>query len=169
MTVSADVVRNHLEYTAWASKRLVDAAAALSPEELARDFHTATHSVVDTLAHIYAADRVWLARVTDATPGPFLTEADRSLPVLTHDWPALLERWRKWASALTDERTAAIIDYKDLKGNPHAQPLWQIVFHVVNHGTHHRGQVSGFLRAMGHTPPPLDLAAFHRAQREARV
>jgi len=41
-------------------------------------------------------------------------------------------------------------------------PLWQILLHVVNHATHHRGQVSGFLRAMGHTPPPLDLIAFYR-------
>ena len=169
MTVSADVVRNHLEYTAWASKRLVDTAAGLAPEELTRDFQTADHSVVGTLAHIYAADRVWLARVTDAAPGPFITDADRTLSVLVHDWPALLARWRKWADALTDEGTGGIISYKDLKGNPHKQPLWQIVLHVVNHGTHHRGQVSGFLRTMGYTPPPLDLMAFHRAQREGRV
>ena len=41
---------------------------------------------------------------------------------------------------------------------------WQIVTHVVNHGTHHRGQVSGFLRTMGHTPPPLDLSFYYREQ-----
>jgi uncharacterized damage-inducible protein DinB len=40
--------------------------------------------------------------------------------------------------------------------------LWKIVLHVVNHGTHHRGQASGFLRAMGHVPPPLDLIAYYR-------
>ena len=169
MAISADVLRNHLEYTTWANKRLVDTAAALSPEELTRDFQTADHSVLGTLAHVYAADRVWLARVTNATPGPFITDADRSLSVLVHDWPALLERWRQWALSVTTESTAAVISYKDLKGNPYTQPLWQIVLHVVNHGTHHRGQVSGFLRAMGHQPPPLDLMAFHRAQAAARA
>jgi uncharacterized damage-inducible protein DinB len=35
--------------------------------------------------------------------------------------------------------------------------------HLVNHGTHHRGQISGFLRAMDHTPPPLDLIAYYRS------
>src|SRR5690349_11124447 len=119
MAISADVLRNHLEYTTWASRRLLDTAAGLSQEELARDFQTADRSVVGTLAHIYAADRVWLARVTNAPPGPFITDADRSLPVLVHDWPALLERWRKWASSLTDEATGAATSYKDLKGNPH--------------------------------------------------
>ena len=43
-------------------------------------------------------------------------------------------------------------------------PAWQIVMHVVNHGTHHRGAVSGFLRAMGKTPPKLDLIAYYFAQ-----
>ena len=169
MAISADVLRNHLDYTAWASKRLVDAAAVLSPAELARDFQTADLSVVGTLAHVYAADRVWLARVTHAPAGPFISDADRTLFVLQNEWPALLERWRQWASSLTDERAAAAVHYTDLKGNPYSQPLWQIILHVVNHGTHHRGQVSGFLRTLGYQPPPLDLVAFHRAQAAARA
>jgi uncharacterized damage-inducible protein DinB len=53
---------------------------------------------------------------------------------------------------------------KDLRGNTWTQPFWQLVLHVVNHATHHRGQVSGFLRAMGRVPPPLDLVAFYRAR-----
>ncbi len=55
-----------------------------------------------------------------------------------------------------------MIEYKDLKGNPYQSPLWQIVLHLVNHGSHHRGQVSGMLRALGKTPPPLDLIAYYR-------
>jgi uncharacterized damage-inducible protein DinB len=36
------------------------------------------------------------------------------------------------------------------------------LLHVVNHGTHHRGQVAGFLRSMGRKPPVLDLIAYYR-------
>jgi uncharacterized damage-inducible protein DinB len=169
MTVSADVLRNHLDYTAWASKRLVDTAAGLSKEELTRDFQTADHSILGTLVHVYAADRIWLARVTNAPAAPFITEADHNLPVLVNDWPALGGRWRKYGMTLTDESAAADISYKDTKGNPYIQPLWQIILHVVNHGTHHRGQVSGFLRAMGYPPPPLDLSAYFRSQAAARA
>ena len=169
MTVSADVLRTHLDYTAWASGRLVDMAAGLSPEELARDFQTADHSIVGTLAHIFAADRIWLARVTQTPAGAFITDADHSISVLKNDWPALYDRWRQWAASLTDQAADANVSYKDTKGNPYTQPLWQIILHVVNHGTHHRGQVSGFLRALGHTPPPLDITAYHRAQAAARA
>jgi uncharacterized damage-inducible protein DinB len=49
-----------------------------------------------------------------------------------------------------------------MRGRTWTQPIWQLVLHVVNHGTHHRGQVSGFLRTMGRVPPVLDLVAFYR-------
>lgn len=73
------------------------------------------------------------------------------------------QRWKEWAAPLTDQDVVARISYKDTESNPHGEPLWQILLHVVNHATHHRGQVSGFLRAMGHTPPPLDMTDFYRS------
>ena len=162
MPVPAGVLRTHLDYTAWASQRLLDAAAALTEEELNRDFGTSEHSVLGTLAHTFGADRIWLWRLAGGENPGGLTAADRSLAVLQTDWPAVYERWRLWAAELTDEAAAAPLDYRDMKGNPWRQPVWQLILHVVNHGTHHRGQVSGFLRAMGKVPPPLDLIAYYR-------
>jgi uncharacterized damage-inducible protein DinB len=164
MPISADILRNHLAYTAWASQRLVGAASTLSAEDLSRDFKSADHSILGTLVHIFAADRIWLARVSNAPPAPFKTEADYHLEVLQNDWPALHERWHQYGEAMTDSAAGGSIAYQDTKGNAYSQPLWQIILHVVNHGTHHRGQVSGFLRALGHTPPPLDLTAYFREQ-----
>jgi uncharacterized damage-inducible protein DinB len=164
MPVSADALRMHLAYTAWASRRLVDLAGKLSAEELKRDFQTADHSVLGTLVHVFAADRIWLARVTGSAGGPFLTDADYSLAVLQTDWPAVQEKWQQWATGLTDADAPRVVSYKDTQGNGYQRPLWQLILHVVNHGTHHRGQVSGFLRSMGQTPPPLDLTAYYREQ-----
>ena len=76
---------------------------------------------------------------------------------------AVQQNWKEFAAQLTDRDAQSKISYHDLKGNAWEQPLWQILLHVVNHGSHHRGQVSGFLRAMGQNPPPLDLIAFYRA------
>ena len=56
----------------------------------------------------------------------------------------------------------APIAYDDFKGNPWKTPAWQVILHVVNHATHHRGQAAGFIRAMGKTPPVLDLMAYYR-------
>jgi uncharacterized damage-inducible protein DinB len=54
--------------------------------------------------------------------------------------------------------------YQDMRGNTWTNPIWHLVLHVVNHGTHHRGQAAGFLRAMGHVPPVLDLIAYYRSK-----
>ena len=166
MPTLVDVLRSHLDYTAWASGKLVDAAGTLSPQELVRDFGTADHNVLGTLVHVYAADRLWLNRVEGNPPERFLVpERDMHLAVLKSDWPALHERWKRWGALLTEESIQRDVSYKSIKGDAFVTPTWEIVLHVVNHGTHHRGQVSGFLRAMGHTPPPLDLAAFYREAR----
>ncbi len=161
MNVPAELLRTQVRYCTWASARLVAAAANLAPEELTRDFRSADKSVLGTLAHVYAADRVWLARIHGAPAAPFLDpDVDVKLEVLQRDWPALLARWQVWVDRLPD--ASATVAYQDLKGHPHTTPLWQIVLHVVNHGTHHRGQASAMIRAMGHTPPPLDLIRFYR-------
>ena len=156
-------IRTHFDYTAWASARLVNAAGSLSPEELTKDFGTADHSVLGTLVHVYAADRIWYDRIHGNRLARFIEpERDMHLHVLQNDWPALLGQWREWAAAQTEESLATTASYKDLKGNSYETPLWEIALHLVNHGTHHRGQVSGFLRTMGHVPPPLDLMAYYR-------
>jgi uncharacterized damage-inducible protein DinB len=162
MPVSADTLRMHLDYTAWASQRLLDVAAKLSAEELTRDFKTADKTVLDTLVHIYAADRIWLARVTGEQRASFIDPEDRDLALLQAEWPALQQRWKLWLRDSKDDDVLRQISYSDTKGRAYAQPAWQIILHLVNHGTHHRGQVSGFLRSMDYTPPPLDLIAYYR-------
>jgi uncharacterized damage-inducible protein DinB len=161
MPVLADTLRSQLDYSGWASQRLLDFAARLPPEELTRDFQTSDKCVLDTLAHIYAADRIWLSRVLAQPRATFIDPEDRDLSLLQAEWPALYQRWKLWMRDLSDVDVAEMVSYEDLRGNPHAKPVWQIVLHAVNHGTHHRGQVSGFLRAMGHTPPPLDLMVYY--------
>jgi uncharacterized damage-inducible protein DinB len=160
--ISPSTARTHLAYTEWATERLIGAARTLSPDELRRDFGTADRSVLGTLTHVFGADRVWLARVRG---GMQEWPRECSLEELALEWAALYGAWQEWAAGLTEASIAQEISYRDMKGNPWVSPVWQILLHVVNHGTHHRGQVAGFLRAMGKAPPVLDLVAFYRQAR----
>ena len=135
MVVSAEVLRSHIGYTAWASGLLVEAAGGLTQEELIRDLGTADKSVLGTLVHVFGADRLWLARLKGEPANTYLTEADYHLAALQNDWPALYRRWMEWADGLSDEAAQAEVSYADMRGNPWRQPLGQLVFHVVNHGT----------------------------------
>lgn len=162
MGVTKEVLLSHLDYSRWASLRLLAAVADLPVEDLNRDFGTADRSALGTLVHVFAADRIWLKRVTSQPITSFVEEADHRLETLQRDWPAIHAGWRNWMLALPEVDLHRGVDYADMSGRAWSHQPWQIVMHVVNHATHHRGQVSGFLRTLQRTPPPLDLILFHR-------
>ena len=163
-----DVVLPHLDYTAWASGLLLDACAALPEEELNRERQASHGSLLGTLRHIYYADRVWYRRLAGAagTQTPFRDPApEPTLADLRRDWMPLLRKMRDWAAALGADELAADLHYQNLKGDPFSASRWQILMHVVNHATLHRGQVIGMLRQSGHKPPTTDLIYFYLSLR----
>ena len=146
-------IRLHISYSGWASRRLLDAALALPEEQQRREFGVSHKSLLGTLEHIFFADRIWFARTVD----PSVLESEETLSIA---WPLLQKRWEDWAAALTE--IVRVVDYKDLKGNSHSTPVWQIALHVVNHATLHRGQAMSLLRQSGVAPPPTDLIFYYR-------
>src|SRR5579871_1538905 len=116
------ILELHLDYSAWASRELVKAASQLSAEELNLDFGTADGSILRTLVHVFAADRIWLARVTadnrrenaaghGAAPQTYAAERDFDLAVLQTEWPALHQQWKAWAHTLTPESARQMLSY----------------------------------------------------------
>ena len=164
MPLSVEDLREHIAYSAWASQRLVHAASQLSEAELLRDFQTADHSVLGTLVHTFAADRVWLGRLQRLPRLQYSSEADYQLSVLQTEWPEVYRQWDSLLNAWSDDDVSADLTYQDMRGNTWTHPIWKLVLHVVNHATHHRGQAAGFLRTMGHVPPALDLVAYYRTK-----
>ncbi len=160
MSIAPELLQQHWDYNVWATARLLDAAEQLSPEELTRDFKTADGSVLETLAHLFWSETIWLNRFKQLPPPSRPEKGAYGLDYLRQHWPALHEDWRQYLAGVSDGSER--LTYKDLKGQEWTHSLWVLLSHVVNHSTHHRGQVSGFLRAMGHPPPSLDLVAYHR-------
>jgi uncharacterized damage-inducible protein DinB len=157
--------RTHLRYSAWASQRLIDAAFDLDAELLHRDVGVPNKSLHGTLAHVLMADRVWFARVT----GVVLANPREQTEPIETEWPRVLGQWQSLAEAWTDADLASVVSYKDMQGNPYETPLVQIVMHVVNHATLHRGQVMAMFRQLGVAPPPTDLIFFYREQQSTHA
>jgi len=72
---------------------------------------------------------------------------------------------REFVAGLGDGGVSRILEYKLLSGQAGASPMWQMVQHVVNHASYHRGQITTMLRQIGAQPPkPLDMIAYYRIQ-----
>jgi uncharacterized damage-inducible protein DinB len=160
MKIDSSLLKTQLDYTYWASDRLLDAARTLSEDDLQRDLGNSFGSVLGTLTHIFQADRIWLSRVTGS---PRLTLADSderwTLDSLQTAWVEVHLGWIDWAGSVAD--VGKILDYTNLSGQSMRLPLWQLVFHVVNHGTYHRGQITTMLRQLGASPVSTDLHNYY--------
>jgi uncharacterized damage-inducible protein DinB len=159
-----------IDYHYWARDRLLDAVLALTPDQYARDMGSSFKSIRETLTHLYAAEWAWYERWQGNSPTALIA-ADRfaDLAALRDAWAANEANMRAFVDALGEHGPARIIEYKLLSGQPGASPIWQMVQHVVNHASYHRGQITTMLRQMGAQPAkPMDMIAYYRVTSEAR-
>ena len=154
----------HLRYNQWATARLLEAAKPLTNEEFKRDLRSSHGSVHGTLVHIYQADQIWFARLMGHETGLLSAyQPPDDLEAFQQDWLGIHELYLEWSDDLTPDGWTQEIGYRNTKGEPFRTPAWQIVLHVVNHATYHRGQVAGMLRQLGHAPPGTDLITYYRS------
>ena len=132
-----------LDYNYWATDRVLelshgpsadascDAAAPVSGQTI--------HS---TLVHTMDAERIWRMRCQGRSAHDRLTDP-ADFPVLAdllQQWAAEEHAIRTYVQSLTDADLSGVVRYRNTKGAVFEQTLWQILSHVVNHGTQHRGR-----------------------------
>jgi len=153
------------QYNAWANARLYRMAAALTDEQYRRDVGAYFKSLHGTLNHLLVADRIWLRRLTGTGDHPTALDAIvcDDLPSLTAARRAEDARIIEFVQGLAEERFEQMLDYQTLNGTPQKQCLREILAHVFNHQTHHRGQAHVILTVLGVSEPePLDLFIMQR-------
>ena len=71
---------------------------------------------------------------------------------------------RAFVEELGEAGITSVLPFTMLTGQPASSPFWQMLQHIVNHGSYHRGQVTNMLRQLGAQPPKsLDMIAFYRS------
>ena len=151
------------DYNAWANRRALDAAGALTKEQFVKPMGSSFGSVRDTLAHICGAEWIWLERFQGRSPASLPdTAAFGDVASLREKWAEQEARLLAFVGKLKQEDLDRVMEYKTLKFGVYRNPLWQSMQHLVNHGTYHRGQVTTLLRQHGAQPILTDLMHFYR-------
>jgi uncharacterized damage-inducible protein DinB len=151
-------------YNAWANLRTLDSCSPLNDEQFTRDLASSFRSVRDTLVHIAGAEWIWLERWHGRSPGA-LPAAEIAFPNLDSVRRRFAEIDRgliDYVASLTNEELQRVLNYKTMAGAPQAQPIWQMLQHLANHSTYHRGQIATMLRQLGAKPVSTDMIAFYR-------
>jgi uncharacterized damage-inducible protein DinB len=152
-------------YNHWANLRLYGAALDMSEEAYRRPTGVFFSSLHGTLNHLLVADLIWLKRLTGVGEHPshldaILYDNRRELLAarLAED-ARLVDVVGSYADADLD----GAVSYQTTSGKPYSQKRRDILLHLFNHQTHHRGQAHACCSILtGTEPPSLDLLAFQR-------
>jgi uncharacterized damage-inducible protein DinB len=159
--VNLPEVRSLFAYNEWANQRVFDTVGPLSEEQFARALSGSFSSIRDTLGHVVGVEWVWLRRWNGESP--------RSTP----DWaktPTVaslqaklgeVEREREaFLASLSERDLDRGITYTNFAGEQWTYPLRDLLVHLVNHSTYHRGQIATMLRQVGAKAVATDYLVF---------
>jgi len=157
-------LQSFFAYNEWANARLLAATADLSNEQFTRDLQSSFRSIRDTLSHIVAVEWVWLRRWKGESPPALPEWATTPSPQILRLKLSEVEAERSaFLVSLGERDLQQTITYRNLKGEEWRYLLVDLLLHLVNHSTYHRGQIATMLRQVGATPSPTDLLIFKDA------
>lgn len=172
-------------YNRWANLRMFSVLEKLTDEQFTASRQSSFPSIWESVFHILAAEWIWLKRWQGASPvatqpvkgvsfdmwkglraGGEPPPLNLSTVAELHAFCDSLEGERQQLiRGLSEDRLQAPLNYTDTSGKPFSLPLAQLMQHVVNHGTYHRGQVTTLLREAGAETISLDMVYFFREGR----
>jgi uncharacterized damage-inducible protein DinB len=154
-----EMVRTLYEYNQWAHERVWACIQMLDDAQFTRPFEYSLGSVRDQIVHVMSVDARWFARLAGDSLMPHLQAVDYGTVAAARvPWQVTALRNREIMDSLTDGQLEEEIAYDMPRyGGPKRSTRWQIVAHVVNHGTDHRGQILGLLHQLGAPTVEQDL------------
>lgn len=153
-------------YTAWANARLFDALSGLPEGVATAPRPTLFGTMVHTLNHSMVVDRIWQAHLQGRPHGYTALNTQES-PALAHlrGEQTALDRWYvAYADRLAQAECAELVAFRLVAGGEGTMSRADILLHVVNHKTYHRGWVAEQFFQVGAKPPAMDLPVYLRQQ-----
>ncbi|OIB03300.1 damage-inducible protein DinB [Paenibacillus sp. LC231] len=154
------------EYHVWANQAIFNRLLELPGELYNQKITSIFPTVSEALIHIYTADLGWINILSGMDMKQALTEAFQlreelesiSLEDLNLRFIELSERFTAFLGQNPDLERIIRLD------NPYAgirdTRLSEIILHVVNHGTYHRGNIAAMMRQLGSSSAMTDYAFF---------
>lgn len=167
--MSIAAYRHSFAHHAWATDRIFDACADLTPEQLQEPVPGTYGSIIEILRHIVQADSFYLWVLTDGRVTQISPTAQMGLDELRAAMASYTAEWTDYLTLDLDPDSAAI-EHGD--GWEFHAPLGLRLAQVAHHGSDHRSQVCTALTGLGRTPPEIDLWAYGDAfdlQREVTL
>ena len=157
--MNASAIRTLFDYHYSLYERIWDIVQTLSPEQFVAEKAYSLRSLRNQLLHVIEVDNRWLARLQSLPLPELLDESDfPDQAALRPTWVSIRGDVLAYTQALTDAELEEVVelDFPN-RGGSHRNLRWQILLHVVNHGTDHRAQILALLHELGAPTLEQDL------------
>ncbi|HEY3405686.1 MAG TPA: DinB family protein [Ohtaekwangia sp.] len=145
-------IHKHLTFNTWANTQTANVLKEVDDEIYFRENKSSFPSIAKTILHMHGAQAVWLKRLQGESLTAFPAAEFERDKIKTLD---LFIKYSKdlenFIASKDDAYLVSEYSYRNMKGDPFTDPVIDTLFHVVNHGTYHRGQVITMLREAGVT------------------
>lgn len=165
--ITTSTARVLTRYNAWADKLMFEAVAGLPEGEATKERQSLFRNMVHTLNHNYVIDRIWQAHLEGRDHG-FAARNTKEHPPLAALWKLQQEvdDWYvRWSDALTDAGLEEPVNFTLIGGNRGVMTRGEILLHIVNHTSYHRGFVADLFFQVPARPPTTDLPVYLRETR----
>jgi uncharacterized damage-inducible protein DinB len=151
-------------YNIWANQRILEVILALPEEKQKQEIPSSFKSLYHTVLHMWNAENIWWQRMKlqERITKPFDTFKG-TMNELANESLQQNRQWQEWVNNASDAALDHVFQYQTFQKEQFKQPIYQMLLHVFNHGTYHRGQLINMLRQLGITKlPDTDFIVWSR-------
>lgn len=154
-------------YNVWANERLLQCLQTVPEESQRKKLAASFPSLYDTVMHMWDAESIWWQRLKlqEAVFPP----SNKFQGSLTDAASSLIHQnklWKSWVDSASPAAIEHVFHYQNTKREKFRQPVFQMLIHVFNHGTYHRGQLVSMLRQLGIDKiPATDFIVWSRSRK----
>ena len=157
------LLKQYAAYNVWANKKIIDTANQLSEEQVNKEIISSFPSVYKTFLHLMEVENVWWERlklVEHTTLSGWFTG---DFNELSKKLLQLSQQWYDWIDQTNDANIHHVFAYQNSKKEHFKQPVYEMLLHLFNHQTFHRGQLVTMFRQLGVDKiPPTDFIVWSR-------
>ncbi|MCD6011172.1 MAG: DinB family protein [Flavipsychrobacter sp.] len=165
-----ELLLSYARYNVWANKQMIDTMLQLGPDAVDKEVTSSFPSLRTTVYHIWGAEDIWLQRLQHvAKPTWAAAGFEGSFEEACHNWEERSAQLMHYVAKMDDAALHNMLHYNDIKGNPYQRHIWEVLQHVCNHSTYHRGQLVAMLRQCGATAIPQTDFSFYLNQKQVQA
>ncbi len=160
-----ELLLQYAQYNVWANKLILDAIMKLEAGAVDTEIVSSFPSIKTTVVHVWSAEYSWLQRLQLAEHPVWIQgEFAGTFEEANDAWQKTSAELAQFVEKQYDDRSFEhILQFYDRQKASHKMPVYQVLQHVFNHSTQHRGQLITMLRQLGVTKiPGTDFIGFAR-------